>query len=203
MKRLLALAFAIVATLPLRAADQPNILYIIADDHAAEAIGAYGGRLAALNPTPTIDRLAREGAMLKNCFCTNSICTPSRATILTGQYSNVNGIRTLIGSLPEARQALPTLMKAAGYETAMVGKWHLDAEPAAFDYYSVYPGQGSYFNPIYLERGPKPWPQKCAPGRGLRLHARERCGDRHLARVAEEPQVRQAILPHAPFQGAV
>lgn len=158
MKALL-LAVLIATALPLRGADKPNILYIMADDHAAEAIGAYGGRLAALNPTPTIDRLAREGAMLTNCFCTNSICTPSRATILTGQYSHVNGIRTLIGSLPEARQALPTLMKAAGYETAMVGKWHLEAEPSAFDFYSVYPGQGSYFNPIYLERGPKPWPQ--------------------------------------------
>ncbi len=159
MKRFLALVFAFVAALPLRAAEQPNILYIMSDDHASSAIGAYGGRLAALNPTPTIDRLVREGVMLTNAFCTNSICTPSRATILTGQYSHVNGIRTLIGSLPEAKQTLPLQMKAAGYETAMVGKWHLEAEPAAFDYYSVYPGQGSYFNPIYLERGPKPWPQ--------------------------------------------
>ncbi len=120
MKALILLAVLIAPSLPLRVADRPNILYIMADDHAAEAIGAYGGRLAALNLTPTIDRLALEGAMLTNCFCNNSICTPSRATILTGQYSHVNGIRTLIGSLPEARQSLPTLMKAAGYETAMV-----------------------------------------------------------------------------------
>ena len=137
---------------------QPNILYIMSDDHAAHGIGAYGGRLAPLDPTPTIDRLAREGVLLKNCFCTNSICTPSRATIMTGQYSHVNGVKTLRGRIAKDRQHLANLMKQAGYETAMVGKWHLAAEPAAFDFYTVLPGQGSYFNPIFRIRGPKDWP---------------------------------------------
>ena len=141
------------------AASQPNILYIMSDDHAAHAIGAYGSRLAVLNPTPTLDKLAREGALLTNCFCTNSICTPSRATIMTGQYSHVNGVTTLNGEIPSDRQHLARLMKQAGYETAMIGKWHLKAEPAAFDYYSVLPGQGWYFNPVFRQRGPKPWPE--------------------------------------------
>jgi arylsulfatase A-like enzyme len=129
-------------------ASRPNILFIMSDDHAAHAIGAYGGRLAALNPTPTIDRLAREGMRFENVFCTNSICTPSRATILTGQYSHRNGVTTLNGTLPPARQTLAHEMGKAGYETAIIGKWHLGAEPKAFDYYCVLPGQGSYFNPM-------------------------------------------------------
>jgi arylsulfatase A-like enzyme len=130
-------------------AKRPNILFIMSDDHAAHAIGAYGGRLATLNPTPAIDRLAREGILLKNVFCGNAICTPSRATILTGQYSHRNGITTLDGSLPLQRQTLAHEMRKAGYETAVIGKWHLGAEPSAFDFYCVLPGQGSYFNPVF------------------------------------------------------
>ncbi|MDA1250625.1 MAG: sulfatase-like hydrolase/transferase, partial [Planctomycetota bacterium] len=98
------------------AATAPNILFIMSDDHAAHAIGAYGSRLAGLNPTPNIDRLAKEGARLTNCFCTNSICTPSRATIITGQYSHGNGVTTLNGSIEPARQTLALQMKKAGYE---------------------------------------------------------------------------------------
>ena len=94
---------------------KPNILYIMSDDHAAHAIGAYGSRLAKLNPTPTLDRLAREGMLFENCFCTNSICVPSRATILTGQYSQTNGALDLGGGLQPAQQTLPGLMKQAGY----------------------------------------------------------------------------------------
>ena len=141
------------------AAERPNILFIMSDDHAAHAIGAYGSRLAKLDPTPNIDRLAREGVRLSNCFCTNSICTPSRATIMTGQYSHTNGITTLSGALSGERQTLPRLMKQAGYETAIVGKYHLKAEPSVFDYYCVLPGQGSYFNPIFRVRGPEEWPK--------------------------------------------
>lgn len=135
------------------AADQPNILFIMSDDHAAHSIGAYGSRLAILDPTPNLDWLAKEGAFLENCFCTNSICTPSRATIITGQYSHTNGVTTLNGSIEPERQTLAHEMKAAGYETAMIGKWHLKKEPAAFDYYCVLPGQGSYFNPTFRVRG--------------------------------------------------
>jgi len=139
-------------------ADRPNILFIMSDDHATNGIGAYGGRLANLNPTPNLDRLAREGMMFTNAFCTNSICTPSRATLMTGQYSHTNGVKTLDGSIEPARQHLARLIKEAGYETAMVGKWHLQTEPAAFDYYAVLPGQGSYFNPILRISDRGDWP---------------------------------------------
>jgi len=140
------------------ASERPNILYIMSDDHAAHAISAYGSRLAKVAPTPNIDRLAKEGILFENCFCTNSICVPSRATILTGQYSQTNGALDLGGKLEPENQHLPRLMKQAGYETAMIGKWHLKEEPAAFDYYCVLPGQGSYFNPILRESGGK-WPE--------------------------------------------
>lgn len=141
------------------AADRPNILYIMSDDHAAHAIGAYGGRLAALNPTPNIDRLAKEGVLCRNVFCVNAICTPSRAVIMTGLYPHKNGVTTLIGQVPPEKQTLAIQMKQAGYETAMVGKWHLEAEPATFDYYAVFPGQGSYFNPILNVKGQGEWPK--------------------------------------------
>jgi arylsulfatase A-like enzyme len=134
-----------------------NILYMMSDDHAAHAISAYGSRLAKVAPTPNIDRLAKEGILFENCFCTNSICVPSRATILTGQHSQTNGALDLGGRLEPERQYLPKLMKQAGYETAMIGKWHLKQEPA-FDYYCVLPGQGSYFNPILRESGGQ-WPK--------------------------------------------
>ena len=137
---------------------RPNILYIMSDDHAAHAISAYGSRLAKVAPTPNIDRIAQEGILFENCFCTNSICVPSRATILTGQYSQTNGALDLGGGLEPERQYLPRLMKQAGYETGMIGKWHLKQEPAAFDYYCVLPGQGSYFNPILRESGGQ-WPK--------------------------------------------
>ncbi len=157
---LLCLLSMLAMLFEIQAADRrPNILYIMSDDHAAHAIGAYGSRLAALNPTPVIDQLAAEGAILTNAFCTNSICTPSRATIMTGQYAHINGVKTLNGSIPEAEQHLARLITGAGYETAMIGKWHLDAEPAAFDFYTVLPGQGSYFNPLFCVRGPQPWPK--------------------------------------------
>jgi N-acetylglucosamine-6-sulfatase len=138
--------------------ERPNILFIMSDDHTSQAVGAYGSRLAGLNPTPNIDTLAKEGMLLSNVFCGNSICTPSRATIMTGQHSHVNGVTTLNGSLEPKQQTLANLMKSAGYQTAMVGKWHLKKEPA-FDYYCVLPGQGSYFNPIFRDKRTKgEWP---------------------------------------------
>ena len=137
-------------------ADRPNILFLMSDDHAAHALGAYGGRLARLDPTPALDKLASEGMLFENAFCTNSICTPSRATLLTGQYSHVNRVTTLSGHLEGDRQYVANLIRDAGYQTAMVGKWHLKREPS-FDYYCVLPGQGSYFNPVMRESG-RPWP---------------------------------------------
>ncbi|MEM9018698.1 MAG: sulfatase-like hydrolase/transferase, partial [Verrucomicrobiota bacterium] len=138
---------------------RPNILYIMSDDHAAHAIGAYGGRLAALDPTPSIDRLAREGMIFENAFATNSICSPSRACVITGQYPHTNGAYDLGGAVEGERQFLAIEMKKAGYETAMIGKWHLKKEPSAFDFYTVLPGQGKYHDPEFRVRGENGWPK--------------------------------------------
>jgi arylsulfatase A-like enzyme len=146
--------------------ERPNIIYIMADDHTSQAIGVYGSRLAELNPTPTIDRLAHEGMLFENVFCTNSICTPSRASIMTGQYPHVNGVLDLDGSIGEDQQYLAKEIKALGYETAMVGKWHLKKEPAAFDYYCVLPGQGKYHDPDFRVRGEKDWPKNLIHRKG-------------------------------------
>jgi len=132
----------------------------MSDDHAAHAIGAYGGRLSVLNPTPVLDELANNGVLFENAFCTNSICTPSRATILTGQYSNINGVLDLDIPLKPENQYLPEELKKLGYETAIIGKWHLHSTPA-FDYYKILyekGGQGTYFNPRFIESG-IPYPE--------------------------------------------
>lgn len=138
-------------------AKKPNIIYIMADDHATQALGIYGSRLASLNPTPNLDKMAREGMIFNKCFVTNSICTPSRACILTGQYSQTNGVLDLNGKLNPENQYLPIEMKKLGYQTAIVGKWHLESEPSAFDFYKVLPGQGEYFDPGFYEKGESPW----------------------------------------------
>ncbi|WP_417732660.1 sulfatase [Rosistilla oblonga] len=138
-------------------ADRPNILYIMSDDHAAPAISAYASRLADVAPTPNIDRLAKEGALFTNAFCTNSICSPSRACVMTGQYNHTNGAFDLSGRVAPGEQMLAIQMGKAGYQTAMIGKWHLHHEPADFDYYCVLPGQGKYHDPEFLVRGDKPW----------------------------------------------
>ena len=129
---------------------KPNILYIMSDDHAAHGISAYGGRLAKIAPTPNLDRLAKEGALFKNAFCTNSICSPSRACVLTGQYNHTNGAVDLSGKVLPGKQMLASEMGKAGYETAMIGKWHLKVEPKDFDYYCVLPGQGKYLSLIHI-----------------------------------------------------
>lgn len=138
---------------------RPNILFIMSDDHTSQAIGAYGRRLAALNPTPTIDALARGGMLFENAFCSNSICTPSRACFISGRYSHQTDTRDLDDSLSPEYHTLPRQLRAAGYQTAVIGKWHLTHEPADFDYYCVLPGQGKYFNPSFQVRGTKPWPE--------------------------------------------
>jgi len=125
----------------------PNILYIMADDHAAHAISAYGSRI---NQTPNIDRIAQGGARFSNCFCTNSICTPSRAAILTGQYSHKNGVYTLNDRLDPNRNHIAKELQRTGYQTAMIGKWHLASDPTGFDYWNILPGQGVYYNPTFI-----------------------------------------------------
>ena len=128
--------------------ERPNILFVFSDDHAPHAIGAYGGRYAGLNPTPRIDALAREGKRFENSFCTNSICGPSRAVILTGKHSHVNGFMHNGHRFDGEQQTFPKLLQEAGYQTAILGKWHLGSEPQGFDYWDVLPGQGDYYNPI-------------------------------------------------------
>jgi arylsulfatase A-like enzyme len=127
-----------------RLADRPNVIFIMTDDHAAHAIGAYGSRV---NATPHLDRLAREGALFANVFATNSICTPSRATILTGQYSHLNGV-TMFNRFDSGRLTVASLLQRGGYHTGMIGKWHLGSDPVGFDRWEILPGQGTYFDPI-------------------------------------------------------
>ncbi len=185
MRSLLTSSFFAAALLATStwAQDRPNILYIMSDDHTAPAIGAYGSRLAALNPTPTIDRLAKEGMLFENAFCTNSICTPSRACVITGQYPHTNGVYDLGGNIEAARQYLAIEMKKAGYQTAMIGKWHLKKEPAAFDFYSVLPGQGKYHNPEFRVRGDKPWPKNLIKFDGM--HSSDAIMDQSLEWLKE------------------
>lgn len=129
---------------------RPNIVFIMSDDHAAQAISAYGSRI---NKTPNIDRLAKEGVRAENCFCTNSICTPSRASILTGQYSHKNGVLTLREQLDTKSRSVAKYLQGNNYQTAMIGKWHLGTEPQGFDYWKILPGQGAYYDPEFLEAG--------------------------------------------------
>ncbi len=124
--------------------DRPNILFVFTDDHASHAIGAYGSRL---NRTPNIDRLAAEGMLFRNCFVGNSICAPSRATILTGKHSHVNGVIDNGVAFDGAQTTFPKLLRTAGYQTAIVGKWHLKSDPTGFDHWQVLIGQGPYYNP--------------------------------------------------------
>jgi len=183
---------------------RPNILFIMSDDHTSQAIGAYGGRLEKLNPTPVIDTLAREGILLENAFCTNSICTPSRACIMTGQHSHINGVLDLNGRLEGERQYLAHEMRKAGYQTAMIGKWHLKEEPA-FDYYKVLPGQGSYFDPTFREKGKGTWPGNVVKMPG---HSSDRITDSTLAWLQGRDRARPFFLmhhfkaPHDLFQNA-
>lgn len=136
-----------------KADKRPNIIYIMSDDHTSQAISAYGGLLANVLPTPNIDRIGREGVRMNNCFVTNSISTPSRGAILTGQYSQKNGVYTLGDRLNPNHPTVASSLQNAGYQTCIVGKWHLGTEPQGFDYYNVLPGQGRYYNPILIEKG--------------------------------------------------
>lgn len=133
---------------------RPNILFIMSDDHASHAMSCYGSRI---NETPQLDRIAHNGLRLDNCFCTNSICAPSRATILTGLYNHKNGVETLREKFDGRQQTVAKLLQGAGYQTAMIGKWHLGHggvhDPTGFDYWNVLPGQGDYHDPKMIEMG--------------------------------------------------
>ncbi len=128
--------------------EQPNILFILSDDHTSQAWGIYGGILKDYVKNTNIERLAAQGIVLNNAFCTNSICSPSRASILTGQYSHKNQVYTLRESLPKGHPNIAKTLRESGYHTALIGKWHLVAQPEGFDYFNVLPGQGRYWDPI-------------------------------------------------------
>ena len=132
--------------------DRPNVVFIFSDDHAVSAISAYRGLHANSAPTPNIDRIAREGALFQNSFCANSICGPSRACILTGKHSHKNGfMRNSKTPFDQSQFTFPKTLQKAGYQTAVIGKWHLKSKPVGFDYWEVLPGQGSYYNPVFLQ----------------------------------------------------
>jgi arylsulfatase A-like enzyme len=147
---LIALAGFIPTSRAADAPKRPNILFIMSDDHASHAISAYGSKI---NKTPNIDRIATDGMLFRNCFVTNSICTPSRAVILTGKYSHVNGTYNIGDRFDGSQQTFPKLLQQAGYETAVVGKWHLATDPTGFDYWNILAGQGPYYNPPMIENG--------------------------------------------------
>jgi arylsulfatase A-like enzyme len=150
---LLVLVFATLSGCQEKAVPgRPNILFIMSDDHTSQAISAYGGILAVVCPTPNIDRLADEGMLFKNCFVTNSICTPSRAAIMTGKYAHINGVYKFT-ALDQRQPTLMKYMQQAGYHTALVGKYHLHSNPVGLDYFSILPGQGDYYDPEFIEPG--------------------------------------------------
>ncbi|ACT93456.1 sulfatase family protein [Dyadobacter fermentans] len=153
MKRILTLLITLTTTFCFgQTKKKPNILYIMSDDHTSQAWGIYGGILKDYVKNDHIEWLAANGATLGNAFCTNSICVPSRAAILTGRYSHRNGVYDLSDSLSPDSLNYAKLLKTAGYQTALIGKWHLVKEPAGFDYYCVLPGQGRYRNPIMMTK---------------------------------------------------
>lgn len=148
---LLATLLTLVATAVTQAAAPPNIVFIFTDDHCEQALSAYD---PARITTPNLDRIAKQGMRFDRCYVTNAICGPSRAVIQTGKYSHINGFKTNRDRFNGDQQTFPKLLKANGYQTAVVGKWHLVSTPQGYDYYDVLKGQGPYYNPPMLTAGP-------------------------------------------------
>ena len=141
------LIFILFYTISAAAQQRPNIIYIMSDDHDDAAISAYNKKLIQ---TPNIDRLATEGVLFTRAFVGNSICGPARATLLTGQHSHKNGMKDNRTRFDSSKITMPKLLQAAGYQTAIVGKWHLQSYPTGFDYWKILPGQGQYFEPRFI-----------------------------------------------------
>jgi len=149
MRIVLLVLSSVFATI---AAERPNIVFLFSDDHALQAISAYGGRFKDIAPTPNIDRLANQGGVFERSYCTNSICGPSRAAILTGKHSHLNGfIDNNNSRFNGAQPTFPKYLQKAGYQTAIIGKWHLVSKPTGFDHWEILPGQGDYYNPDFIQ----------------------------------------------------
>ncbi|MCW5978885.1 MAG: sulfatase [Bryobacteraceae bacterium] len=200
-RQLLPAGLAAVAASCSRAKSRPNILFVMTDDHATGRLGCYGD---ALVRTPNLDRLAAEGARFTNSFVTNSLCAPGRATVLTGAYSHIHGVRgnseakDAVETIDAAMATYPELLRAAGYRTGLVGKWHLSHEPAGFDTWRILPGQGLYFDPEFIENGQR---------RKIRGYATDITTDMALDFLGEKSDkpfclVYQHKAPHRPFQPA-
>ena len=128
-----------------------NIIFIMSDDHAMQAISAYGNPVSKLAPTPNIDKIAHDGAIFNNNYCCNSISGPSRAAIITGKHSHKNGfMKNLAKGFDNTQQTLPKILQKNGYQTAIIGKWHLVSKPTGFDYWIVLNDQGEYNNPDFI-----------------------------------------------------
>jgi arylsulfatase A-like enzyme len=190
---LVAFACLLPALAAADAPKRPNILFIFSDDHAEHAISAYGSKV---NQTPHLDRLAAGGARFTNSFVTNSICTPSRATLLTGQYSHKNGV-PVFNRFDGSRDHVAKQLQAGGYHTGMIGKWHLGSDPTGFDRWIVLPGQGNYWDPQFL-----------VPGHALTIegHCTDITGDLAIEFLKTRPQDQPFFLmvhqkaPHRNWQ---
>lgn len=148
-KHLLFLCASIFIFSCARKPTRPNIVFIMTDDHSYQAISAYGSEISKLAPTPNIDRLAKEGMLFQRAFVENSICTPSRACLMTGLYSHQNGQRQLFEGIDTTKVFVSELLQRAGYQTALIGKWHMSCEPKGFDTYRILNRQGQYYNPVF------------------------------------------------------
>jgi arylsulfatase A-like enzyme len=149
MKLCLTILILLATTIG-RTAERPNIVFIFTDDHACQSIGAYGSKI---NKTPNIDRIAKDGVVFVNSFCANSICGPSRACVLTGKHSHKNGFYSNgRNKFDGAQFTFPQVLQKSGYQTALIGKWHLGSNPTGFDHWEILPGQGSYYNPVMLNK---------------------------------------------------
>jgi arylsulfatase A-like enzyme len=193
MRRVLCFLLLIAAVVS--RAERPNILFIMSDDHAAHALSCYGSKV---NSTPQLDRLAKEGTRFENAFVTNSICTPTRAVLLTGKYSHLNGV-PVFNRFDGSQQTVSKLLQAAGYHTGMIGKWHLGTDPTGFDRWIVLPGQGAYFDPQFL-----------APDVKLTIegHCSDVTGDLGIEFIETRPKDKPFFLmlhykaPHRPWEPA-
>lgn len=148
---LLGATLALATSAEAAATRRPNIVYIFSDDHALQAITAYGSRYAKQTSTPNLDRLAKEGAIFLNSFCANSICGPSRACVLTGKHSHKNGFLDNSSRFDGSQPTFPKYLQQVGYATALIGKWHLNTTPTGFEHFEILPGQGSYMNPDFIQ----------------------------------------------------